>query len=107
MSRARVIRKVTKIGRDKRPKVAYDRRTLIKMERVKAHTPKKCGYTLCPYPNSLGFGKGGVIEVGTEHAVVTRHAKGRWMGSTLIPDSAPYHFGCVPPEARPLVRFFV
>lgn len=95
-----VIRRVMKMGRDGRPKMARDRKTLIQMERVTATGgPRPCAYKGCL--------NGETIETGEEYAKVTSPLWGRRSSYKRWPETRDYHFECVPPEARPLVRFFV
>lgn len=102
----RVIRKVMKMGRDGRPKMARDRKTLIQMERVTAQAPRQCAYHGCKHVFTEGR-QGGWIATGTEYAKVTSPLWGRRSSYKRWPETRDYHFECVPPEARPLVRFFV
>jgi hypothetical protein len=96
----RIIRRVVKTDKKGRPKVARDRKTGIDMERVTARTQQPCARGIhCPH--------GGLIFGGTEYAKVSDMNKARRMGGAFIPDVKDYHFECVPPEARPLVRFLV
>lgn len=105
LKRRSIIRAVTKAGKDGRPKKARDRRSGIAMERVKAHVPKKCWYHKCPYTTQVLLTKErGQISVGTEHAVITQ--RGVYANFGRFPEARAYHFECVPPEAKPLVRFF-
>lgn len=94
--RPRIIRRVFKFGKDGRAKIARDRRTRIQMERVKAQVERKCSHPACL--------RGGIITVGTEFAKLMT-PQTRFRGRSW-PESYPYHFECVPPDARPLVRFF-
>lgn len=94
----RVIRKVTKMGRDGRPKVAVDRKTHLRVERVRAQAPRRCSYRHCPE-------LAGIIEDDTEYARLTYPRKVRRFPQHW-PESFDFHFQCLPPEARPLARFF-
>lgn len=91
----RVIRKITKCGRDWRPKVAKDYKTQVTLERVRATSQRKCTYRKCKHP----------IEKGETYARVSdlKRRSNNWQ---RWPDQNDYHFGCVPPEARGLLRFF-
>lgn len=97
MKRPRVIRKVVKVGRDGRPKTATDIKAGVAIKRITAHQEHRCGYPSCRWWR--------LIEVGTEYAQVFDGSH-RPMGRLMIPQSQPYHFECVPPNARRLVRFF-
>jgi hypothetical protein len=101
-SKPRVIRKVTVMGRDGRPKIARDRKARVTIERVKAQKPRPCGYYACRHdPADRGW-----IATGTEYAKVTSPLHVKTFGHRSFPEPKDYHFECVPPEARPLVRFF-
>lgn len=87
--RPRLIRRVVKQDAKGRAKVARDSKAGIQMERVTARkSPRPCSHRDCPMPGQM-------IEVGAEYAKVTDH------------NTRDFHFDCVPPEARPLVRFLV
>lgn len=94
----KIIRLVTRKDAQGRPKIAADRKADIRMERVTAKGTRPCCYHHCS--------KGGFIQRDTEYAKVyanegvPKRIKGR-----LIYSPRDYHFGCVPPPARPLVRF--
>lgn len=92
----RVIRRVSKFDRHGLAKIARDRKSHFQIERIKARDPRKCNYYNCPNDQT--------IASGTEYAKVT-WPNPRRMGSKLVPETKDYHFGCVPYEARPLVRF--
>jgi len=94
-----------KKGRDGRAKMARDRRTMIQMERVKAQSPRQCAYYDCPH--KVEGGKHGYIDSGIEYAKVTSPLWGQRSSYKRWPEVRDYHFECVPPEAKPLVRFFV
>lgn len=101
-SKPRVIRKVVKRDAKGRPKIARDLKTDITMERVKAMHDRDCEYRGCPMP-------GGVIAGITQYAKVTDHRRldGPRVKGRVLSRARDYHFDCVPPEARPLVRFLV
>lgn len=95
--RPRVIRKVIRKDRQGNPKVARDRKSLIQMERIVARGERPCTYHGCEH--------GGVIGVGVPYARVASPLLQKRIGFRYVPDPKDYHFDCVPPEARPLVRF--
>lgn len=97
--RPRVIRKVIHTDSKGRPKVARDRKINVTMERMTARTSHLCHYYACPWDR--------VIEPKTEYAAITSLGAVRRIGSQMVPESRRFHFDCVPPEARPLVRFLV
>lgn len=96
-NRPRVIRRVIKWDRYKKPKIARDSRTQIRLERVVAQVRHCCTYHGCPEDR--------VILVGEAYAQFTSPRTRRRLGWRDVPDPSDYHFDCVPPEARPLVRF--
>ena len=100
MSRPRVIRKVSKTTRDGRVKVAIDRKARLTVERIEAHVDHQC--------ESRGHRLDGNREIrpGEEYVRLTYLGETRWMGRRPVPLSYEYHLDCLPPEARPLVRFF-
>ena len=98
MSRPRVIRRVIKMGRDGNPKAAHDSKTGVFIERVTALVQHKCGNPNCEWLR--------IIMPATQYALVTDANRRRRMGRKMIPEAQPYHFECVPPNARRLVRFF-
>lgn len=103
--RPRVIRKVIKVDAKGRPKIARDRKTFIQMERVVARVSRGCAAGKeCKFNNPLTEG---VIYAGDTYAKITDGAIRRRGGGYKWPESRDYHFACVPPEARPLVRFLV
>jgi hypothetical protein len=97
----KIIRRVIKVGRDGRPKSAMDSKARIHVERVKAFKTHVCAYRDC----ALGHG---YIEAGVEYAKVTNfNLGGRRIGRyNFPPEPNDYHFECLPPDARPLLRFF-
>lgn len=96
--RARVIRKVAKMGKDSRPKVARDRRENIQVERVTAQASRPCSRFDC---------KRKTIDPGEKYAkLLTPTSQTRYVRGRLIRMPEDYHFDCVPPEAKPLLRFF-
>ncbi len=96
----RVIRKVIKNDAKGRAKVARDRKINVTMERMTARTNHLCHYHACPWDK--------VIESKTEYAAITRLDAVRRIGSNMVPAEAKrFHFDCVPPETRPLVRLLV
>lgn len=106
MSRPRVIRKVTKMGRDGRPKVARDRREGLQIERVKAQADRPCALGLDCHQRRA-HSMGGVILKDWEYAKITDAHGGRRFRGGVIPDVKDYHFACVPLRALPMVRFFL
>ena len=101
MTKPRIIRRVIRFDAKNRPKKARDYRTEITMERVTARSARRCNYHACPFRKA--------IPIGTEYAkiVAPKHRRPRLIGGRLINDQVDYHFECVPPEARPLVRFLI
>lgn len=99
-SRLRIIREVIKTDAKGRPKIAIDRKTGIRMERVTANGARPCCRHHCP--------EGGLIQRKTEYAkVYANEGQPTWVKGRLIYSPRDYHFECVPPPARPLVRFLV
>lgn len=94
MSRPRVIRKVTKMGRDGRPKVVRDRRLQLTAERVVASTPKKCCQENCWAVEHL-------IAPGSTYIKITYPR----IGFSRYPVSKVFHLGCTPAETHPMMRF--
>lgn len=95
MSRPKIIRRVTKMGRDGKPKVARDRRTGITVERVTALTEHRCMGKGCLTPT---------IVPGVTYAKVTPPlSRGSWRRFPVI---ETYHWRCLPDAAVPLRRFF-
>ena len=92
----RVIRKVVRLGQDRKPKVVRDIKAKITMERVRAMAPRKCTRRGCKNP----------IKTGEKYAKVDVGEKQYFQGRAF-PVIKDYHFGCVPYEARFLMRFFV
>ena len=95
MARPRVIRKVVRLDRTQRPKVAADRKVGVFLERIKANKEHIC------------HGCRNIVEPGEEYALVTWRWRRRSIGPRLVPESKVFHLsmGCVPPEAKRLVRF--
>lgn len=101
-----VIRRVVRKDRHGRAKVARDSKAGISIERIKARVPRPCGYYKCPHLDRLRYGRQeGIISEGTEFARLDSGERRR-MGGRLVPIFREYHFDCLPPEARPLLRFF-
>jgi hypothetical protein len=48
-----------------------------------------------------------VIGVGVPYAKVSDAARTKRIGHRYVPDPQDFHFDCVPPETRPLVRFLI
>lgn len=97
----RVIRRVTRTDKKGRPKIAYDRKSRIRMERITARVTKVCTYYKCPHKDRR-------IDPGTLYAAVTTPGKGeqfRAPGRPAVDNPSTFHPDCVPPEARPLLRF--
>lgn len=95
----RVIRKVTKVDAKGRAKIATDRKSGIRMERVTARTRRDCCYHAC---------QRGFIAAGVEYAKVhANEGRPKFIRGRAIYSPRDYHFECVPPAARPLVRFLV
>lgn len=89
----RVIRRVRKWDQNGWPKVVWDNRLGVKMERFRAGAERLCGHPACGMP----------IAAGDEYAKIS---VGPAMPQyNIYPRAADYHFGCVPPEARPMARF--
>lgn len=95
MKRPRIIRRVVKTDAKGRAKIARDRKARITMERITARDSRCCAGTC-----------NGMITPKTEYAKVTRPTDYKNLGRRrLVPDPKCFHFECVPPEAKPLVRF--
>lgn len=95
----RVIRGVIARYRDAKhkgqPKIARDRKTGIDMERVVARDSRRCARRCAR-----------MIGAGTAYAKVTDYnTPGPFIAGRRITPKQDYHFECVPPEAKPLVRF--
>jgi hypothetical protein len=97
-----VIRMVTEWDRKDRPKVARDRKAMLVLERVSARADRPCA-------RGIECQISGLIAAGTEYAKATdldpRHADGPFIRGRRLNKTADFHFECVWPEARPLVRF--
>lgn len=98
MKRPKTIRKVVKFGRDQRVKMVRDFREKAVVTRIQAHTLHACGYTACP-ANRL-------IEPGDEYANVAYTQQRQYSGFRNWPVERTYHFDCLPPELKPVIRFF-
>lgn len=85
-----------KRGKDGRYKKARDNKTGWMLERVRANHGHECDRMDCLQ---------GVIEKGTEYVQVFDPTLVKRVGYQSFPDPRKYHFGCVPDEAKPLVRF--
>lgn len=92
-----VIRMVTEWDRQDRPKVARDRKAELVLERVVARTNRPCASATCQFP----------IGAGTEYTKATdlKVADGPFVRGRRLHTTRDFHFECVWPEARPLVRF--
>lgn len=95
----KIIRKVTKVGQDGCPKIAVDRKNDIKMERVRARYWRPCESETCWFD--------GIIYATSEYAKITSsRVKSFYSKGSLVRVPQDYHFECVPPYTRPLLRFF-
>lgn len=102
--RPRIIRRVMEMTRSTKKKPARTKRVrdykiLVDVTRVKAQVPHVCGSRHCPWPSDL-------IPSGEEYAKVDYLELKKRIGKRLVPDPVDFHFGCVPDEVKPLVRFF-
>jgi hypothetical protein len=94
--RPRVIRKVTKMGRDGRPKVVRDRRLQQTAERIICQSEKQCCNLDCPQPDKM-------IVANWTYVKITYPR----IGFSRYPISKAFHMNCAPDEARPMLRFLV
>lgn len=94
-----VIRQVVKLDRKGAPKIARDRKAHLELERITARDDRPCSFHSCPL--------GGTIAAGTAYAKATDLNKndGPFIRGRRLPTHRDFHFECVWPEARPLVRF--
>jgi hypothetical protein len=95
----KTIRKVSKVGQDGLPKIAVDRKDDIQMERIRARVWRPCDAEACWFD--------GVIHAASEYARITSsRSKSFYAKGSQVRVPEDYHFECVPPYARPLLRFF-
>lgn len=97
-AKPRIIRKVTKMGRDGRPKVVRDYYLGITVERVKASAPRRCADPGCPWPIDRGYFYCKV----TDPYDFARGVRVRGMSIS----TKDYHARCLPPKLIPVRRFF-
>jgi len=77
-----------------RPKVARDRKSEFRMERITAGVARDCRAN-CGY----------LIVKGERFARLTHPGLTKRIGRRNLLDPVDYHFDCVPEGAKPLVRF--
>jgi hypothetical protein len=102
-SKPAIIRRVIKADRFGKPKIVRDYRAFITVERILAAKARWCAAGNGCQHNRDRFTHA-IIERGDYYAALTENNKvGRYVGH---PPTHNYHFECLPPKAKPMVRFF-